>query len=164
MLLDELAGLDSGELAKVGALVRNQDVEQGCERGRVAVVCLVEGGSGRLDTLGVGWCGRSASKTIVARVQIHLRVIRLSRSPTNCCSSIVDMCGVSKGKEKSNKQQRLRDTPLGGNVERKSHVACPSVIFCRRRPKRSRVLRFTFRDTAPIRRLVHLIKCSRLLE
>jgi hypothetical protein len=45
VLLDELAGLDSGELAEVGALVRDQDVEQGCERGRVAVVCLVEGGS-----------------------------------------------------------------------------------------------------------------------
>jgi hypothetical protein len=62
VLLDELAGLDSGELAEVGALVRDQDVEESCERGRVAVVCLVQGGSCRLDTLSVGCCSRSASK------------------------------------------------------------------------------------------------------
>lgn len=63
MSLDELAGLDSGQLAEVGALVRDQDVKQRGERSGRRVVVLVQGGSCRLDTLGVGWYNPLVSKT-----------------------------------------------------------------------------------------------------
>jgi hypothetical protein len=43
---------------------------------------------------------------------------------------MMNMCGVLRGKGKSNKQQRQRDMPLGEDVEGKSHVAVRVVIFC----------------------------------
>jgi hypothetical protein len=58
---------------------------------------------------------------------------------------MMNMCGVLRGKGKSNKQQRQKDTPLGEDVEGKSDAARRVVIFCLGRSKRKRVLRFTFR-------------------
>jgi hypothetical protein len=102
VLLDELAGLDSGELAKVGALVRDQDVEESCERGRVAVVCLVQGGSCGLDTLGVGCCSRSASKTQVARRKDKLTGHQtLEESDKLLLIHDEYVWGIMKGKEKA---------------------------------------------------------------
>jgi hypothetical protein len=102
---------------------------------------------------------------------IDLRVIRLSRSPTNCCSSMMNICGVLRGKEKSNKQQRQRDTLLGEDVEGKSDVAVRLVIFCLSGGPsvRSRVLRFFTFATRNFRLAdlsilsIYLINCSSIL-
>lgn len=52
---DELPGLNGGQLAELGLGVTAKNLKEGIERSRRAVVVLVEGRGGRLDTLRVGW-------------------------------------------------------------------------------------------------------------
>jgi hypothetical protein len=54
MPCDKLPRLNCGQLAQLRLGVPAEDLEESIERGRRAIVALVEGGGGRFDTLGVG--------------------------------------------------------------------------------------------------------------